>query len=117
MEHFSRLTQKDIDLLLLVSDPTRRGLSTACRIAGLVKGLPMRVSRIMLVINQVREEPESWPEEVRLVFGNENICCFPADPLVSTFDLDGKPTSTLPGHAPVVKAAERLFDRIFSKPR
>ena len=27
MEHFSRLTQKDVDLLLLVSDPTRRGLA------------------------------------------------------------------------------------------
>jgi CO dehydrogenase maturation factor len=116
MEHFSRLTQKDIDLLILVSDPSRRGLSTACRIAGLVKGLPMRVSRMMLVINQVREEPESWPEDAHLVFGKENISCFPADPLVARFDLDGKPTSTLPGDAPVVKAAEELFDRIFSKP-
>ncbi len=25
MEHFSRLTQKDVDLLLLISDPSRRG--------------------------------------------------------------------------------------------
>jgi CO dehydrogenase maturation factor len=115
MEHFSRLTQKDIDLLILVSDPSRRGLSAACRIAGLVKTLPMRVSRIVLVINQVREEPESWPENVHLAFGKENISCLPADPLVSTFDLDGKPTLMLPDDAPVVKAAEELFDGIFRK--
>ncbi len=115
MEHFSRLTQKDIELLILVSDPSRRGLSAACRIAGLVKTLPMRVSRILLVINQVREMPESWPEDVDLVFGKENISCLPSDPLVSTFDLEGKPTVMLPGDAPVVKAAEELFDRILQK--
>jgi CO dehydrogenase maturation factor len=115
MEHFSRLTQKDIDLLILVSDPSRRGLSTACRIAGLVKGLPMRVSRTVLVVNQVQEQPESWPEDVRLVFGEENISCLPADPLVSKFDLEGEPTLMLPGDAPVVKAAEELFDGIFCK--
>lgn len=114
MEHFSRLTMKDIDLLILVSDPSRRGLSTACRIAGLVGGLPMRVSRTLLVVNQVREQTEGWPEDVSLVFGKENIYCLPADPLVSKFDLEGKPTVKLPGDAPVVKSADALFDRIFS---
>ena len=114
MEHFSRLTQKDIDLLMLVSDPSRRGLSAACRIAELVKTLPMRVSQIVLVINQVREEPESWPEDVQRVFGKEKIACLPADPLISKFDLEGKPTVMLPDDALVVRAAEQLFDRIFN---
>lgn len=113
MEHFSRLTQKDIDLLILVSDPSRRGLSAACRIAELVKGLPMRVSRTVLVINQVREVPESWPADVYGVFGKDTIGCLPTDPLISKFDLEGKPTVTLPGDSPVVRAAERFFDRIF----
>lgn len=113
MEHFSRLTQKDIDLLILVSDPSRRGLSAACRIAELVKGLPMRVSRTVLVINQVREAPESWPADVYGVFGKDTIGCLPTDPLISKFDLEGKPTVTLPGDSPVVRAAERFFDSIF----
>ena len=115
MEHFSRLTQKDIDLLIVVSDPSRRGLSAACRIAELVKTLPMRVSQIVLVINQVREEPESWPEDVERVFGKERIACLPADPLISKFDMEGKPTVMLPDDALVVRAAEQLFDRIFDK--
>ena len=114
MEHFSRLTQKDIDLLILVSDPSRRGLSAACRIAELVKTLPMRVSQVVLVINQVREEPASWPEQVHRVFGEGRITCLPADPMISKFDLEGKPTVMLPDDTPVVRAAERLFERIFS---
>ena len=115
MEHFSRLTQKDIDLLILVSDPSRRGLTTACRIAGLVGSLPVRVSRTVLVVNQVREKPISWPEDVCRTFGPGNICCLPADPMVSRFDLEGQPTIELPGDATVVKAADEFFDGIFSK--
>jgi CO dehydrogenase maturation factor len=114
MEHFSRLAQKDIDLLILVSDPSRRGLSAACRIAELVKTLPMRVSQIVLVINQVREEPASWPEDVHRVFGKQKIACLPSDPLISKFDLEGKPTVMLPDDALMVKAADRLFDWIFN---
>ena len=114
MEHFSRLTQKDIDLLMVVSDPSRRGLSAACRIAGLVKTLPMRVSQIVLVINQVREEPESWTKDVERIFGKERVACFPADPLLSKFDLEGKPTVMLPDDTIVVRAAEQLFDKIFA---
>ena len=113
MEHFSRLNQKDIDLLLLVSDPSRRGLSAACRIAELVKTLPMRVSQILLVINQVREEPASWPEDVHRIFGKEKVVSIPADPLISKFDLEGKPTMLLPDDSLVVKACEGLFDKIF----
>lgn len=113
MEHFSRLTQKDIDLLMLVSDPSRRGLSAACRIAELVNTLPMRVSQIVLVINQVREKPESWPGDVQRIFGNGRIACLPADPLISKYDLEGKPTAMLPDDSMVVKAAEKMFDGIF----
>jgi CO dehydrogenase maturation factor len=113
MEHFSRLTQKDIDLLILVSDPSRRGLSAACKIAELVKTLPMRVSKIVLVINQVKEEPGIWPEDVQRIFGKDSICSLPADPLVSKFDLEGKPTVMLPDEALVRKAADEMFARIF----
>lgn len=114
MEHFSRLTQKDIDLLVLVSDPSRRSLSAACRIAELVRTLPMHVAEIVLVINQVRENPAGWPEEVLQVFGEEKIVCLPADPLLARFDLEGKPTINLPGDADVVRAADAFFDRLFA---
>lgn len=113
MEHFSRLTQKDVDLLLLVSDPSRRGLTAACRIAELVQSLPMRVSRMMLVVNQMEEPLTEWPEDVQRTFGDDRIAVLPADPLLARFDLEGKPTATLPDNARIVEAAEALFDRLF----
>lgn len=112
MEHFSRLTQKDVDVLVLVSDPSRRGLTAACRIAELVDSLPMRVGRKVLVVNQVQESPTQWPAEVIKTFSNGNIYTMPADPLLAQFDMEGKPTSQLPKDCKMVQAAWVLFDKI-----
>ncbi|MEJ5348988.1 MAG: AAA family ATPase [Desulfosoma sp.] len=114
MEHFSRLTQKDVDVLMLVSDPSRRGLTAACRISELVDSLPMRVGKKILVVNQV-QEPIAWPEEVVKVFSNGNIYTIPADPLLVQFDMEGKPTSRLPKDSKVVQAAWALFDKVLQE--
>jgi CO dehydrogenase maturation factor len=114
MEHFSRLTQKDIDLLLVVSDPSRRGLSAACRIVELVRSLPIRVEKIILVVNQVQNQPASWPKEVLDAFGEGNISVLHEDPLLAQFDAEGKPTALLPDDAVIVKESEALFDRLFN---
>ncbi|GLI35411.1 ATP-binding protein [Desulforhabdus amnigena] len=115
MEHFSRLTQKDVDLLLLVSDPSRRGLTAACRIAELVRSLPIRVEKTILVVNQMQNDAGSWPEDVLETFGENHIALLPADPLLAQFDREGKPTSLLPDDASIVKATDALFARLLSK--
>lgn len=112
MEHFSRLTQKDIDLLILVSDPSRRGLTAACRIADLVRGLPIHVAQTLLIVNQQEDGDQQWPEDVLKTFGDDHIFGLPADPLLAQFDKEGRPTSQLPEDAPVVKAANALFDKL-----
>jgi CO dehydrogenase maturation factor len=114
MEHFSRLTQRDIDLLMVVSDPSLRSLTAGRRIAELVRALPIRVDKIVLVVNQVKERPASWPKEVVDVFGEEAIFVLPEDSLLARFDAEGKPTSCLPGDTAVVREAELLFDRIIN---
>jgi len=112
MEHFSRLTQKDIDLLLLVSDPSRRGLTAACRIMDLVKNLPIRVSETVLIVNQMENGKAQWPEEVEKTFGEDRIFVLPPDPMLARYDFEGKPTVSLPDDAPIVKAADAVFDRL-----
>ena len=57
MEHVSRLTTKNVDVLLLVSDPSRRGLQAALRIDALARELNIGVGKSRLVINQAKEPP------------------------------------------------------------
>ncbi len=115
MEHFSRLTQKDIDLLLLVSDTSKRGLTAACRIAELVRALPIKLGKQYLIVNQWVGNPEDFlvhlPEEVNETFG-DHVRVFPADPLIAQYDLQGKPTIALPDDSPIVRASITFFDDV-----
>ena len=55
MEHISRLTTNDIDILLVVSDPTRRGLQAAHRIVELTDKLALNIGRKMVIVNRLRD--------------------------------------------------------------
>ena len=57
MEHFSRLTTRDVNLLFIVSDSSQRGILTASRIRDLIHELDLRIVREVLIINRVQGEP------------------------------------------------------------
>ena len=54
MEHLSRRLMQELDLLLIVSDPTIRGLKTAFRLSYLPEEVGTRVARKVLLVNRVR---------------------------------------------------------------
>src|SRR4030067_315620 len=65
MEHFSRLTTRDVDLLFIVSDSSQRGVLAASRIRDLIHDLDLRIVHEVLIINRVQGEPgpEIFEEE------------------------------------------------------
>ena len=112
MEHISRLTTKDVDILLIVSDSSRRGLQAAVRIDELARCLNIGIGKSYLVINQAREKP---PEPVMNKLKEahlELIGTVPADDLIYDFDFNGRPTIEMPEDSISVKAAFGIFDKI-----
>jgi CO dehydrogenase maturation factor len=111
MEHFSRLTTRDVDLLFVVSDPTRRGILTAARIRDLIHQLDLRILRDVLVINRVQGEPDpnlfKEAENQHL----ELAGTIPVDELVYQYDLEGRPTFHLPVESESVQAARHIFEK------
>ena len=59
MEHLSRRTAADIDLLLLISDPTMVGVNSAINAFNTAKSAGIKIKDIALVINKSRGELES----------------------------------------------------------
>ena len=53
MEHLSRRTTRDVDALLVISDPSQRGLAAAERIAAFRTELDIRINQAGLVLNRV----------------------------------------------------------------
>jgi CO dehydrogenase maturation factor len=108
MEHLSRRTTRDVDLLLVVSDPTLIGIRTALRIRALVGELKLTVRDSVLVVNRATALPE--PVAGALVEGGLRLVgLVPDDPLVATFELEGRPLLELPDDSPAVEAVERMF--------
>ncbi len=112
MEHISRLTTNNVDLLLIVSDTSRRGLQAATRIHKLVGELSIGVVKSCLIINQAKEAPM---EAVLKILEDEELelaGLIPEDETIYTFDLEGAPTVELPEDNAAVRAAFDIFDKI-----
>ena len=115
MEHFSRLTTKYIDLLLIVSDSSRRGILSARRIYDLVDELGIRVGRKYLLINQYRDKLESLVAKETQTFAPDSVSTIPEDDIIFQFDLEGKPTVELPPESVALKAANEIFRKLIPK--
>jgi len=114
MEHVSRLTTKNVNVLLLVSDPSRRGLQAALRIDELARELNIGVGKSYIVINQVKEPPSAGVLKMIADAGVELVGTVPEDETVYDFDYRGRPTIQMPETSPCVQAAFAIFDRIVS---
>jgi CO dehydrogenase maturation factor len=112
MEHISRLTTRNVDILLIVTDTSRRGLQAGIRIHELSKELNIGVGRSYLLINQAKEAPGEAVMKILENSGLELGGIIPADDEVYEYDLNGRPTVELASENSAVKAAFTVFDRI-----
>ncbi len=107
MEHLSRRTTHKVDLLIAVSDPTLKGVSTAKRISELIDELDLDIDRRILIINRSSAgNLEKLSERIK-DHKFEAITSMPSDEMVSEYDLEGKPVFSLPAGS---KALSSLFD-------
>ena len=112
MEHISRLTTKNVDVLLIITDPSRRGLQAALRIEDLARCLNIVVGKSYVVINQVKEAPSEQALEMIKAGGVELAGTVPEDRTVYEYDFDGRPTIEMPEDALSVQAAFEIFEKI-----
>ncbi|MDF1592927.1 MAG: AAA family ATPase [Desulfobacterales bacterium] len=112
LEHISRLTTSNVDILLIVSDTSRRGLQAAIRINDLAKTLNIGVTKCYAVINRVKEKPDKTVLELLSQAGLELAGTIPENQSVYEYDLNGQPTIEMPEDNPAVKEAFAIFDRV-----
>ncbi len=115
LEHLSRRTTRDVDLLLLVSDPTMRGLVAAGRAAALVDELKIWVGAVHLILNRVptdgKGKPSLAPELERAIaeHGLDLIGLIPLDLTLAEYETIGKPLTQLPEETPIYQAVKEVI--------
>lgn len=111
MEHFSRLTTRDVDMLFILSDSSRRGILTAARIRDLIRELNLNIGRELLVVNRVPGELDADILDEIKKQNLELAGTIPHDEEIYRYDLAGKPTFDLPETSPAVQAARRILEK------
>ncbi|MBI2854407.1 MAG: AAA family ATPase [Chloroflexi bacterium] len=95
LEHLSRQTTRDVDVLLIVSDASVRGLVTAARIKNLVAELKSDVRRMGLVINRVPGKIPPAIERQAAETGLEVLAVLPVDNELAGVEEKGEPLTKL----------------------
>ena len=112
MEHISRRTTRDVDSLLLITDPSIRGVHTAGDMAKLAQELEINVHNTLLVINRVVGEIPVPLQAAIDELDIEVAAIIPADENINKYDAIGKPLVQLDGDSPAYQAVEDLTSRI-----
>lgn len=108
MEHLSRRTTRDVDVLFIMSDVTVLGILTAGRIKKLSEDLSLVVGKKFLVLNEVKN---AIPKIITDKIEQERldlIGTIPTDEIVEQYALEGKSLAELPSDSAALKAASAI---------
>ena len=112
MEHISRQTTRDIDILVIMSDVTQRGINTAAAMKGLIKELRTQVGKICLVVNR---SPNGLPPEIVKAIdshGFELVATIPQDPSIADLEVKGLPVTQLLLDSPLRIGVRELASKV-----
>ena len=113
MEHLSRRTTNDLDVLLITSDPTLVSIKSAVRIHEIALQIKLKIKEIYLVMNRISDAKsipsfllETIPERLPLL---ENI---PEDPLILEASEKEEDLLSLPEESLAYRAVGRIMKKL-----
>ena len=114
MEHLSRRTTRDVQHLLMVSDPTQRGIVATERIMGMVKDLDINVENVYLILNRVMGFlPVPLKERIERR-GVNFLGTVPSNNALMEFEFSGRPLVDLGDDSPVYQAVAGMMADILN---
>ncbi len=112
LEHISRRTDRHVNTMIVVVDPSMMGLKTAERIKEVVREVKIEVEEIYVVGNRypksVEEKLFNWARSV----GYEVAGFIPEDPLIQEYSVLGKPLTQMPSDSTAFKAVKAIARKI-----
>ncbi len=112
LEHISRRTDKDVDTMLIVTDPSKMGFETARRIKKLAREVHIEVKNIYLIGNRFSRTLEEKFIEISRSIGIKPAGIIPEDPYVYEYNLNGKSLLDLPEDSPALNAMRKIVSEI-----
>ncbi len=111
-EQVNRRVVQGVDILIIVTDLSIRGIRVASAISEVVqRDESMKATRTGLVINRVRDDAKAIAEIAQRQYGLEVLGHIPEDENITRYDLAGKPLIDLPDISPSVVAVREMLQK------
>ena len=110
LEHLSRRTTQNVDIMLVVTDTSKRGILTAQRIKELSSELDISFKEMHLIVNRVKPEHEKKMLEKVNETGLNVMGIIYEDETVSEYDSEGKPLINLPDDSSANIAVSKIVE-------
>ena len=112
LEHLSRRTTQDVDVMIVVTDTSKRGIETAKRIKQLASELDIEFKKLYVVINRATGEMVEGIKKELEAAGLEVLGAIPEDRNVLEYDYKGRPLVELPLDSPALREVEAIKSRL-----
>jgi len=112
LEHLSRRTTQNVDIMLVITDKSKRGILTAKRIGDLAEELDITFQKLYLILNRVNEKNEEEVKKKVNEINVELIGTIYEDEDVARYDIEGKPLIDLPDDSNTVMAISKIIEKI-----
>jgi CO dehydrogenase maturation factor len=112
LEHLSRRTNRNVDVLVIVVDPSRAAFEAALRIRDLAKEVHIDFKKIVVVGNRF---PPDMEEDLREKLEKEDLPLFgmiPNDDELSKVNYLGQPLTDLSSDSPAITAVEEIAEKL-----
>ncbi len=112
LEHLSRRTTQNVDMMLVVTDTSKRGILTAQRIGELSRELDISFKEIHLIVNRVKPGKEDEVLKKVNETGLNVIGTIYEDEIVSQYDLEGNSLIGLPDNSNANTAISKIIKNL-----
>jgi CO dehydrogenase maturation factor len=114
MEHLSRRTTRDVQHLLIVTDPTQRGIVAAERIATFRTELDIHIENAYLILNRLNGDvPQPIQERIQQL-GMPLLGVIPASEDLTRLDFSGRPLIDLSEDSTVYQSVVKMMETILA---
>lgn len=114
MEHLSRRTTRDVEHLLIITDPTQRGLVAARRISDLRKELDIRIESAYLILNRLSGSMPPALDEAIQKLDIPLLGVIPEDSQLMELEFNGRPLIELDDESPVFRNVAEMMAQILA---
>jgi CO dehydrogenase maturation factor len=112
LEHFSRKIFPELDDLIVVTDESKRGLTTGERIRDIAREMGLKYKNLYVIVNKITSVRREKVLENAASLGLEVIGIIPFDESLAKFDLVGDPLMGLPDDSPAVQEMVNVVGKL-----